>query len=211
MKLHYNPFSHNSRRAVAVIQHLGLNVEMSVVDVFKGEHKSSEYLRLNPNGMVPTLEDNGFVLWESNSIMQYLCERKGETTLWPRDIQLRADITRWQFWQIAHFNTVVETIIFEKMFKGLIGIPGGPDAEIVAEAEKSFNRFATVLNNHLEGRDYLAGEQWTLADFAIGSSLTYANAIALPVDNFKRVAAWNDRLNQLEAWRKSAPPPMPGR
>src|SRR5262245_53679690 len=110
MRLHYHPYSHNSRRALAVIHHLGLTVELVTVDVLKGAHKSPEYLRLNPNGMVPTLEDGSFILWESNAIMQYLSERAGETSLWPRDPQVRADIARWQFWQVGHFNIAIETL-----------------------------------------------------------------------------------------------------
>jgi glutathione S-transferase len=208
MKLYYHPYSLNSRRAMAVIHHLGLNIELETVDVFRGEHKSAEYLRINPNGMVPTLRDGSFLLWESNAIMQYLCDKKGETTLWPRDPQLRADVTRWQFWQIAHFNVAIETLNFEKIFKGLIGIPGGPDMKVVREAEQKLTRFAMVLNNHLEGREYLAGDTWTLADFAVGSSLTFARELELPLQNFKRVAAWNERLSGLEAWKKSAPPPF---
>ncbi len=79
MRLYYHPLSSNSRRVVMTAIHLVVKLEMIVVDLLKGEHRKLEYLRLNPNGKVPLLDDDGFHLWESHAIMQYLADARRRT------------------------------------------------------------------------------------------------------------------------------------
>jgi glutathione S-transferase len=98
MKLYINPTSPNVRRVRLTAAVLGLQLEEKKLDFAKGEQKNPEYLALNPNGAVPTLVDGDFVLTESRAIMQYLASKKPEMGLLPRDEQVRADVTRWQFW-----------------------------------------------------------------------------------------------------------------
>src|SRR5262249_9043702 len=73
-------------------------------DFVAGDLRTADYVALNPNGMVPLLVDGAFRLWESNAIMQYLADKAGSDALFPRDPQKRADVVRWQFWEVAHFN-----------------------------------------------------------------------------------------------------------
>ncbi len=103
MRLYHHPMSSNARRAVMTVLHLGVDVDLVLVDLAKGEQRRPEYLRLNPNGKVPVLEDQGFVLSESHAIMQYLADRTLGQTLYPEAIQARADVNRWLFWS-AHLN-----------------------------------------------------------------------------------------------------------
>src|SRR5262245_36187395 len=104
MKLYMNPMSPNVRRVRLTAAVLGLKLEEQALDFTKGEHKHPEYLALNPNGAVPTLVDGEFVLAESQAIMQYLASKQPESGLLPLDEQVRADVTRWQFWDAAHFS-----------------------------------------------------------------------------------------------------------
>jgi glutathione S-transferase len=94
MRLYYDPLSSNSRRVVMTAIHLNVSLELVVVDLMKGEHKAAGYQRLNPNGKVPLLDDDGFILWESHAIMQYLADRSPGQDLYPGDFQARADV-RW--------------------------------------------------------------------------------------------------------------------
>src|SRR5258708_20182899 len=89
--------SPNGRKGEAVIDHLGLDVEIEYRDFLAGELRSPDFVALNPNAMVPALVDGSFRLWESNAIMQYLADKAGREELFPRDRQKRADIARWQF------------------------------------------------------------------------------------------------------------------
>src|SRR5215469_12760459 len=126
MKLYYNPLSPNVRRVRLTAAVLGTELEEKRLDFAKGEHKNPEYLALNPNGAVPTLVDGDFVLTESRSIMQYLASKKPESGLLPRDEQMRADVTRWQFWDSSHFSPQMGTLAFQKVLKPMMGM-GDPD------------------------------------------------------------------------------------
>src|SRR4051812_8751518 len=102
MKLYTFPIAPNARKVHAVIEHLGLkDIEIHLVDLTKGGQQSPEYLALNPMGRVPTLVDGDLVLWESNAVCEYLCDLQGDTSLFPRDARVRADISRWLYWQAS--------------------------------------------------------------------------------------------------------------
>jgi len=203
MKLYYNPLSPNGRRARLAAAVLGSNVDEKVVDFSKGEHKSPEYLALNPNGAVPTLVDGDFVLTESRAIMQYLASKKPESGLLPRDEASRADVTRWQFWDAAHFSPALGTLAFEKIIKGMMGM-GEPDNAKVGEALANFRRFAAVLNLRLDGKAYVVGNALTIADLTLASSLMYSSQTDAPVSEFSNVESWFSRMTALDGWKQTA-------
>jgi glutathione S-transferase len=203
MKLYYNPLSPNVRRVRLTAAVLGLELEEKLLDFSKGEHKTPEYLALNPNGAVPTLVDGDFVLTESRSIMQYLASKKPESGLLPRDETARADVTRWQFWDASHFSPQLGTLAFEKMIKGMIGM-GEPDSAKINDALVNFRRFAAVLNQRLSGKQYVVGNGLTLADLTLGSSLMYAKQTEVPLAEFPNVEAWLARITVLDGWKRSA-------
>src|SRR5262245_8645262 len=101
MKLYGFPASPNTWKVRAVAAHPGIGLDEQFVDLTKGAQRSPDYLALNPTGRTPTLVDGDFVLWEATAIMQYLAERK-TSPLWPGDTRSRADITRWQSWNLQH-------------------------------------------------------------------------------------------------------------
>lgn len=202
MKLYVNPLSPNVRRVRFTAAVLGLELEEKLLDFAKGEHKNPEYLALNPNGAVPTLIDGDLVLTESRAIMQYLASKKPEFGLLPRDEAARADVTRWQFWDASHFSPQLGTFTFEKLIKGMIGL-GEPDLAKINEALANFRRFAAVLNQRLEGRQYVVGNALTLADLTLASSLMYAKQTEIPLAEFPNVERWFSQISALDAWKKS--------
>jgi glutathione S-transferase len=203
MKLYINVLSPNVRRVRLTAAVLGLSLDEKVVDLAKGEHRSPEYLALNPNGAVPTLVDGDFVLTESRAIMQYLASKKPEAGLVPRDEAARADVTRWQFWDAAHFSPQLGTMTFEKIIKPMMG--GEPDTRKIDEALSNFRRFAAVLDKRLEGRSYVVGTALTIADLTLASSLMYATQLEIPLPEFPNIAAWYARITALDAWKKTNP------
>jgi glutathione S-transferase len=203
MKLYYNPLSPNVRRVRLTAAVLGLALEEKKLDFAKGEHKSPEYLALNPNGAVPTLVDGDFVLTESRAIMQYLASKKPESGLLPRDEAGRADVARWQFWDASHFSPQMGTLAFEKLIKGMMGL-GEPDAGKVQEALGNFRRFAAVLNKRLEGKSFIVGSSLTIADLTIASSLMYAKQVEAPLAEFPNVQALFSRVTELDGWKKTS-------
>jgi glutathione S-transferase len=206
LKLYINVLSPNVRRVRLTAAVLGLELEEVALDLSKGEHKTPDYLALNPNGSVPLLVDGDFVLSESRAIMQYLASLRPASGLLPADERARAQVTRWQFWDASHFSPQVGTLAFQRVMKQRFGM-GEPDAAKVDEALSNLTRFVNVLNQHLQNRSYVVGEALTLADLTLASTLMYGEQAAVPLDDAPHVRAWFSRISALEAWRKTSPWP----
>lgn len=202
MKLYYNPLSPNARKVLVTAKLAGVELEHNVLDFRKGEHKAPEFLAINPNGKVPALVDGELKLWESNAIMQYLAD-KGGSDLWPSDAAGRADVSRWQCWQLAHWGQCCGELVYERVLKQMRGQQA--DEAKVADALERFNQYAPILNAALEGRNWLVGDKLSLADIACAAPLTYAGPAQLPVDGHTHITAWLGRLDKNEAWTSTAP------
>jgi glutathione S-transferase len=210
MKLYVFPPTSNNRKVLAVARHLGLEPEIEEVDLFAGAQMRPEFRALNPNQKVPTLVDGDLVLWESNAIMQYLASQVPGQTLWPRAPAAQADVSRWQCWQLAHWDgQACAPLTYERVVKPLARL-GPPDPAAIGRAEEFFHRFAAVLEAHLADRRWLVGDDVTLADFAVGAPLIHAEDAAFPLAGYDRIGRWFDDLAALDGWRRSAPPARPG-
>lgn len=205
MKLYTYPMSQNCRKVLMTAQSLGIALELAMVNLVAGEQRNPEFLKINPNGKVPVLLDGPLTLWESNAITQYLAAKRPGNTLWPADESARADITRWQFWEAAHWLPACMPFIWENMIKGRLKL-GDPDLQELARATAKFEPVVGVLEQHLEGRQYLAGNTLTLADISVGSHLAYAVPARLPIQNEPNLRKWFARLEDTEMWKKTAPP-----
>jgi len=204
MKLYGFPPSPNTWKVRAVAAHLGLPLELQFIDLTKGQQRTPDYLAINPTGRTPTLVDGDFVLGESTAIMQYLAEQT-PNTLWPNDVRARADIVRWQCWQLAHWNgEACQPLVFQRLVKKLLNM-GAPEAAVVDNATEAFNREAQMLDAHLAKHGYLVGSAVTLADFSGAAPLFYSKEAELPVASYPRVQDWFARVSALPAWRDTAP------
>lgn len=204
MKLFYFPPSPNTRKAHAIAIHLNIPVELHWIDLQKGEQRSPAFLQLNPTGRVPVLQDSDFVLWESTAIMQYLASQT-INSLWPADVKIRADIVRWQSWQLAHWHSACQSLQYENFVKPLLKL-GDPDPQVVQQATDRFHREAIALDAHLAERKFLVGDDLTLADFSAAADLTYAVPGQFPLADYAHIRDWYARIDPLPAWKKTAPP-----
>jgi glutathione S-transferase len=200
MKLHVFPPSPRATKVIALANHLGLPCELRQVHLFKGEQGRPEFAVLNPNKKMPVLEDDGFVLWESNAILQYLAAKKPQSGLWPSDARAQADVLRWLFWETAHWSPACTPMAFERVVKKLAGL-GEPNLEEIAKGDETFHRFAAVLDGQLKGRKWVLGDALTIADFAIGSPMTMAEAAQYPLAGYPEIRRWYGELAALPAWK----------
>ncbi|HLY39182.1 MAG TPA: glutathione S-transferase family protein [Candidatus Binatia bacterium] len=201
-KLHLAPPSPRAFKVLAVARYLGLDFELCPIDLLNGAQRTPEFTALNPNQKMPVLEEDGFVLWESNAIMQYLAAKKPEAGLVHTDPRRCADVARWQFWENAHWDPACATLIFERLLKKLFG-QGDPNPAEVEKGEAAVRRFGAVLDRWLAGRRFLCGDELTLADFSVGAWLNYADRAAYPIDELRQVRRWYAGLVELPAWRES--------
>lgn len=124
------------------------------------------YRRLNPNGLVPVIEEDGFVLWESNAIVRYLAAKHGAGGLWPGDLRVRADADRWMDWQATTFTPATGPA-----FHGLIRTaPETQDRAAITASVAKAEPMAALLDAHLAERPYVAGQTFTMGDIAAGAA-----------------------------------------
>ncbi len=152
---------------------------------------------------MPVLKDGAYVLWESNAILQYLAGKKPESGLLPADERGRLDVTRWQFWDLAHWDPSCSIFIFENLVKPIVLKSGEPDQAALAKGAELFHRAAGVLDGQLKGRKFVTGEKLTVADFALGAPLHYADMARLPLASYPEIKRWHSALCALPAWQKT--------
>src|SRR5499426_3212815 len=120
MKLYGFPPSPNTWKVRAVAAHIGIPLELALVDLSKGQQRTAEYLAINPTGRTPTLIDGDLKLWESTAIMHYLASRSANS-LWPNDPAKQADIMRWQSWNLQHWSAgACQPLLFQRLVKKLL-------------------------------------------------------------------------------------------
>jgi glutathione S-transferase len=188
---------------LAVANHLGLDYEIRFIDLPKGAQKNPQYAALNPNMRMPTLKDGDYVVWESNAIGQYLAGKKPDAGLLPRDERARLDVTRWQFWDLAHWDPACAVFAFEYVAKPLFRGIKEPDMAAIEKGTEMFHRAAAVLNSQLKGKRFVTGDALTLADFSLGPPMNFAEMAHYPIEPYGEIKRWYATLRALPAWQKT--------
>ncbi len=204
MKLYGFPASPNTWKVRALAAYLKVPLDFEFVDLLQGAQQTPAFLALNPTGRTPVLLDGDFKLWESNAILQYVAG-KNATALYPNDAKSRADIARWQFWDLAHWGAqACQPLIFENLVKKFVNM-GPADPAAVAKATECFNKEAKMLDAHLGQHKYLVNETLTVADFSVAAPLFHAQGAGLPVGPYANIGAWFGRVSALPCWSETAP------
>jgi glutathione S-transferase len=135
MQLYYHPISSNARRVLMAADHLGIQLDLVETNLMS-EADRRRLAEVNDNNKIPVLVDDGFVLWESCAIMQYLADSQPGQTVYPHDPLARADVNRWMFWACQHFAPAVSVIAWENVWKKMVT---GQDADVneVAHAKSA--------------------------------------------------------------------------
>jgi len=204
MKLYVVAGSGNCRKVQATVNNLNMTMDLEYLDLLDGDLARPDYLALNPNGKVPTLVDGDFSLWESNAIMQYLADKVPDNTLFSQEAHIRADIIRWQCWELAHFNNALATVTFETVFKPKL-LQQEPDPLVVDAASDSLKTCSGVLEGHLRDRDYVVGNALTLADYSLANMEGFMEMIPFDWTAYPRVNSYFDRLRSDPHWASTAP------
>jgi glutathione S-transferase len=190
-------------KVMAVANHLGLDWTLRFIDLTKGDQKTPQCAALNPNMRTPTLTDGDYVLWESNAIGRYLASKRAESGLMPKDERGRLDVTRWQFWDLAHWEPACLNFLREYVVKPFIFKSGEPDLDAVARGADVFHRVAKMLDDQLRNKKFVTGDTLTLADFSLGAPLKYAEMAHLPLESYGEIKRWHTALSALPAWQKT--------
>lgn len=183
----YGGSKNRGRRCDWLAKELGLEIEAVEVDLRSGQHRSPEFLKLNPNGQVPVLDDDGFILYESLAINLYLA-RKAGGPLAGSSPQEEALMAQWSLWvanEVEHH--LIEILEHRVMLPEPERHPGRADA-----AWEQLQKPLGVLESVLTDSDYLVGNRFTVADLNVSIVMSLINRLSLDIDRYPNVRAWLD-------------------
>lgn len=199
LTIHHSPRS-RSMRVVWLCEELGLDYTISPLAMFTPEMKTRDYLAIHPLGKVPAIEDDGFVLWETTAIFEYLATKHGgEALLPPRGTHDGALVSQWMA-----FGENPLTIIM-----GEIAAHGGPMPEemripaLVDRGKALAPSLVDVVERALDGQDYIVGDAFTAADIMIHFGLGIAAHLGFVSEATPRCAAYVERIASRPAYRKA--------
>jgi glutathione S-transferase len=175
-------------RALWLAKELGIDYDNVLIGA-SGESREASFLAINPNGHVPTIDDGGFILWESMAINLYLAKKHGLGTLYPTGLEDEARAWQWSFWAI----TEIERPVLTAMFNRAILPENKRDTAAADAAEKELQHPLRVLDGALTKTPYLVGDDFTVADLNVASVLSWARPARIDFAPFPNAADWLSR------------------
>lgn len=192
----------NVKKALWCLEELGLETERIDAGMQHGVVNTPGYRGMNPNGLVPTLEEDGFVLWESHSIVRYLAAKHGKGVLWPQDERARAVANQWMDWAFTFQAGVRDA------FWNLIRVPAEKrDAKAVEASRIRSGELAGILDAALAGRMYVAGP-FSMGDIPIGCEVQRWMRLPIERPKLPDLEAWFERLCARPAFKKIVDIPL---
>jgi glutathione S-transferase len=183
-------------RALWMLEELGVPYENKPVS-FVAESRSPEFLRLNPNGHIPVLQDGELVIWESMAINLYLARKHGKG-LWPKSVEDEGRAFQWSLWAMTELEEPVITALLHRGF-----LPENErDPKKAADAAERFQTPLRVLDGSLAGKQYLLGDAFTVADLNVASVLSWSFLGGLDVGRAPRAQAWLGRCTARPAFER---------
>jgi glutathione S-transferase len=169
-----------------------------------GVNNTPEYLAMNPNGRVPTIDDDGFTLWESHAIVRYLSLRHGKGSLWPTADKVCADADRWMEW----YSTTVWPNL-QPLFWNLVRVePDKRDMKLVEDSRKKLADNCKIVDSALANRPYLAGKDFTMGDIPMGVALHRWFLLPIERPDHPKLAAYYERLKHRPAFMEHCAAPL---
>jgi len=180
-----------SRAGMVMFALEALGLEYDVVDMKPRapDTRDPEYLALNPMGKLPTIQDGGLTLWESQAILFYLASSYGDHKLWADTPAKVAEIQRWSLFISNQLEAPALEMLIQVKYS-----EGGPDQAVLDKAGAEFDRFLPVLEAHLQGREYLAEDKLTVADIHGALVLAWGKLAGFDYSRYPQVNSWIKRM-----------------
>lgn len=198
IKLYGSPLS-SAGRCYWMLEELGVPYETMPLNLREKEQKSEAFLKINPNGKIPAMIDGDFVLWESMAITNYLA-KKFESPLAPKNLQEESLVQQWSLWGLIDFQEPAVNWMIQEIF-----VPAEHrNSQIIENAKKALPRVLDVLNRGLEGKAYLVGNRFTVADVNVGAVTDILLGLKYDLSGYPNVQKWMNEFHQRAAYKKVA-------
>ncbi|HYX33796.1 MAG TPA: glutathione S-transferase family protein [Oligoflexus sp.] len=195
----YGPAGSSAGRCHWALEEIGIPYEAIPVNMKNQEHKTPEFLRMNPNGKVPVMKDGDFVLWESMAINFYLAE-KYKPALLGADLQEKADVLKWSFWALVEYQKPIIDAFIQKVF-----VPEAHrDHALITRSLEKILPLNDILDRHLQRRTYMVGTSFTLGDINVASVARLCSMIGADVAKFPALQSWVNRMVERPAALKAS-------
>ena len=202
MKLHFPPVSTRSRPITFFCAEAKIPYEPVIVDLMTGEHTMEPFAKLNPNKMVPVLEDGDFVLTESAAILKYLAD-KVDSPAYPKDLKKRARVNERMDWIIANFNREYGYhLIYPQVFPHHARTPEAAQTATVSWGKEKAEHWLGILDQNILGSNkFLCGDEITIADYFGASFIAAGDLIGVSFAKFANVDRWMKSMRALPSWK----------
>ncbi|MDA9951184.1 glutathione S-transferase family protein [Oligoflexaceae bacterium] len=189
----------SANRCFWMLEELGLDYENVAVNMKEREHKSPEYLKLNPNGKVPCLDDDGFVIWESMAINHYLAE-KYQPEMFGKNLEEKALVTQWSYWALAEYQKPLIDLLIQLVF-----VPEPKrDAQLIEKSRERTTQLNELLDDYLSDRSNVVQTRFTLADLHVASVASINLMTEMDLSPYKNLGAWLNKVSERPACLKAA-------
>jgi glutathione S-transferase len=197
LKVYGRDNSVNVQKVMWTIGELDLEHERIDIGGQFGKNDEDWYLAMNPMGRVPVLDDDGFILWESHTIVRYLTAKYGDGTLNPADVGAKAETERWMDWQIGFLQPAIQAA-----FWGLVRTPEAErDASAIEASATETARMMGILDRQLEKQAFIAADHLTIGDIPIGAMTYRWYGLDVPHPDYPALRAWYERLTTRQPFR----------
>jgi glutathione S-transferase len=185
----------NVKKVVWTAQELGLDFQRTEAGGLFGMVKTPEYMQMNPNSLVPVIEDDEYVLWESNVIVRYLAAKHASGQMYPIDLRERFDAERWMDWQQTTLNPVSRPGFWQLVRTS----PEQRVPAVIAESNAAVEALMFTLDMHLANREFMVGERFTMADIPLACEVHRWFGLPQPRQSRPHIERWYESLRARQA------------
>lgn len=172
---------------------LGLDYKWQIVNLREGEQKQEWFLKINPVGKIPAIDDEGFCLFESNAICKYLCD-KHNSPLYPKDVKKRAIIEQWIEYVSVHIGANFIPIVYNRLFAQRIGKPVNEKA--ISDGEEFLKQYFPLIEKQFTQHPYIVSQEMSLADIILLALLEPAEMARIDLGAYPKLSAWRAGLKK---------------
>lgn len=191
--------SSNVQKVLWAVEELGIDYKRTDYGGAFGKTTDDAYLAMNPNSVVPTINDDGFILWESNVCVRYLCAKHSLGNLCPEDLQHRALCDKWMDWQQTTVGPPITPV-----FWGLIRTePEDRDHALIDKSRDALEGVLERLDSHLGSNEFVGGDRFTMADIPLGIMVYRWFTLDIKRKEMKNLSRWYTALTEREPFRKT--------
>ncbi len=193
LQIYGSPLSSPVNKVRYVANYLNIPYEYHNLDLSAGEQRTAEFLKINPLGKIPAINDNGFGLGESNAIIRYLAAKQ-PSDIYPQDLQQRALIDQWIEFASHHIALAIGKILYNTYFYKMAKVE--KDTRSFEDGHKFIAQYLPLLEKQLTAHKYIMGDKFTLADIAILAALDSCELCSLDLTVFSHLNVWRTKLMQ---------------